>query len=239
MGLELIRLRNSRYWVIVPGVVSLCVVLGYVLLAGVDHEISIDAKKMFESVYTVFTQFGLLFFSPIVIYTFSNDYKEQNILFYKMSGCSSVKYFINKLSALAIYFVCAITGIVIITSAVLRDYSLTVIMILYLSCVTLFYLTVSCMWAYICKNFMTGFFVNLVIWLFTIVVAQSNKRLYMVAFYDSSSKVHKTFINLLNDSRYVKLMPLCVESIIYDVIVVGIALLIAELFKNRWKKNGI
>ena len=220
MGLELIRLRNSRYWVIVPGVVSLCVVLGYVLLAGVDHEISIDAKKMFESVYTVFTQFGLLFFSPIVIYTFSNDYKEQNILFYKMSGCSSVKYFINKLSALAIY-------------------SLTVIMILYLSCVTLFYLTVSSIWAYICKNFMTGFFVNLVIWLFTIVVAQSNKRLYMVAFYDSSSKVHKTFINLLNDSRYVKLMPLCVESIIYDVIVVGIALLIAELFKNRWKKNGI
>ena len=124
-------------------------------------------------------------------------------------------------------------------SIVLRDYYLTVIMILYLSCVTLFYLTVSCIWAYICKNFMTGFFVNLVIWLFTIVVAQSNKRLYMVAFYDSSSKVHKTFINLLNDSRYVKLMPLCVESIIYDVIVVGIALLIAELFKNRWKKNGI
>lgn len=46
----------------------------------------------------------MLFFSIIIIYSISLDYKEKNILFYKLFDIEAKEYFLRKLGVLILWF---------------------------------------------------------------------------------------------------------------------------------------
>ena len=83
MKLEMKRAVRNKFYVIFTLINLLNVLLGYILLVTIDKVQNVTFQDMFESVYTVYTQFGTLLFSAFIIMQFYVDYKEKNIFFYK------------------------------------------------------------------------------------------------------------------------------------------------------------
>lgn len=75
---------KNRYFLFYLLTVVICFLLGYVLLLSLDKIAHPSIGELYISVYTVFTQLGMLIFPVLVIQTFSTDYKGKNILFYKL-----------------------------------------------------------------------------------------------------------------------------------------------------------
>ena len=70
---------KNRYFIYYLATVIICFVLGYVLLVSLDKISNPSLEELFISIYTVFTQFGMLIFSVLTIQTFATDYKAKNI----------------------------------------------------------------------------------------------------------------------------------------------------------------
>ena len=87
---------KNRYFIYYLATVIICFVLGYVLLVSLDKISNPSLEELFISIYTVFTQFGMLIFSVLTIQTFATDYKEKNILFYKLMGITGLDFFLKK-----------------------------------------------------------------------------------------------------------------------------------------------
>lgn len=85
MKLEMKRAVRNKFYVIFTLINLLNVLLGYILLVTIDKVQNVTFQDMFESVYTVYTQFGTLLFSAFIIMQFYVDYKEKNIFFYKIT----------------------------------------------------------------------------------------------------------------------------------------------------------
>ena len=81
MIIELKRAIRSNFYIFFTLLNVLNVVLGYILLVTIDKVQTVSFQDMFESVYTVYTQFGTLLFSALIIMQFYTDYKEKNIMF--------------------------------------------------------------------------------------------------------------------------------------------------------------
>lgn len=56
-----------------------------------------SVQELYNSIYTVYTEFGMLIFPVLILQTFSGDYKNKNILFYKLMGYNWLRYFLEKL----------------------------------------------------------------------------------------------------------------------------------------------
>ena len=76
--------------------VAICFVLGYVLLVSLDKISNPTISELYVSIYTVITQFGMLIFPVLIIQSFVSDYKNKNILFYKLMGYNWLRYFFDK-----------------------------------------------------------------------------------------------------------------------------------------------
>ena len=96
MKLEMKRAVRNKFYVIFTLINLLNVLLGYILLVTIDKVQNVTFQDMFESVYTVYTQFGTLLFSAFIIMQFYVDYKEKNIFFYKTLGFSELRYYLTK-----------------------------------------------------------------------------------------------------------------------------------------------
>ena len=96
MKLEMKRAVRNKFYVIFTLINLLNVLLGYILLVTIDKVQNVTFQDMFESVYTVYTQFGTLLFSAFIIMQFYVDYKEKNIFFYKTLGFSELRYYFTK-----------------------------------------------------------------------------------------------------------------------------------------------
>ena len=88
----------------------MAVALGGLLMFSIDKVAieEITQKLLTYSTYTVYTQFGLFFFSPFIINCITSDYKSKNILFYKFIRINAFLYFLQKLLFL---FVLSIIGV--------------------------------------------------------------------------------------------------------------------------------
>lgn len=63
------------------------------LLASLDKIVNPTIAELYNSIYTVYTEFGMLIFPVLILSTFTSDYKNKNVLFYKLMGYNWLKYF--------------------------------------------------------------------------------------------------------------------------------------------------
>ena len=84
--------------------VAICFVLGYVLLVSLDKISNPTISELYVSIYTVITQFGMLIFPVLIIQSFVSDYKNKNILFYKLMGYNWLRYFLTKIAVILAWF---------------------------------------------------------------------------------------------------------------------------------------
>ena len=139
----------------------------------------ITLNVLFQSVYTVFTQFGMLILPIIVIYSFNIDYKEKNILFYQLLDINEITYFLTKVGVLIFWFSLYIFIFNTLTCILYKDFSKFMIMFAYYENVVIFYvLIVSCI-AFLFNNLISSFCLNLFLWISSIVASTvSESRIF-------------------------------------------------------------
>ena len=219
--------------------VALCFVLGYILLVSIDEvpTSEITNTLLFESVYTVFTQFGMLIFPVIVIISFNIDYKEKNILFYELLDVSEIKYFLSKLGVSIFWFTLSIFIMNTIVSLYFMDFSNFLIIFLHYETVVLCFITLVSVLAFLFNNLIAVFCLNLFLWIGSIVLSTAVPRLSFLSYYDASNQLYENIHKYVETSniQYLSLN----QSFFYDLIVFCLGISIIMIFKKRWKKNGI
>ena len=106
-------------------------VLGYVLLVSLDKNYDPTISELYISIYTVITQFGMLIFPVLIIQTFASDYKNKNILFYKLMGYNWLRYFLTKVAVILAWMSIIVLGGVVGISIMYQDFSYTLATMIY------------------------------------------------------------------------------------------------------------
>lgn len=214
--------------------------LGYVLLVSLDKIQVVSLNLLTQSVYTVYTQFGVFLFSPLFIITIANDYKDKNIAFYKMLGYSAFTYFLQKKMFI---FVCSIFSTVIISFTLLLLYGHFIMISIFfikVLLVILFYSSLSLFFAFILVQFLSAFFLMIGLWVVGIFVAQVNPCMKYFAYYDSTSMDYKNYVLFLSNKIEIKqIMYDMLNGLVFNSAVLGFTLLIIFFSNKIWSKYGI
>lgn len=235
--MELKRSFRSGYYLMCLVTICICFVLGFILVVSIDKIPKPTIEQLLYSIYTVYTQFGMLVFSVLVIYQMSVDYKEKNILFYKLCGYNWLKYFLNKLGIALLWLSVATIISILVVSIIYGDFSYSLSMIFYFESVLIYEVLVTSLWGFLFKNLILGFVVNLFFWLVSIVASTGNKLFALLSYYDASNDVYQQ-VGQYFDTKGDASLPI-VENCIYLLSAFIIILILVGIFRKRWERNGI
>lgn len=240
MYIELKRGVRNYYYLLMILISMLNVLLGYILLTTIDMMEEVTFYDLWESVYTVYTQFGTLLFASIIMMQFYQDYKEKNIIFYKVLNRNAISYFISKISAVILG---TILGTMVSSFMICVPYGeikwLPVIF-LKTEAVMLYYSLIMAVIGFLFENFLVGFFLNFFIWIIGIVVSDLSTCFQSCAFYDASGNDYEVFVSFLDDKLTITdFVSVIGSDYIFDICVFAVCLAIVFLFRKRWVKNGI
>lgn len=235
--MEVKKYLRNKFFLFSVITVGVCFFLGYFLLVSLDKIVYPNIAELYYSIFTVYTEFGMLIFPVLILYTFSNDYKNKNILFYKLMGYDFVKYFLEKL----IINVCSISiptifGLLIV-GIIYKDFSYLSIMILYFESVICFQILLECLWGFLFKSMMVGYMVNFVYWLFSIIFASATEKLSFFARYDAANNVYLNLGEYFN-TRNTNILDIQ-GNVMFTIFEFVIILSFICFFRRRWEKNGI
>lgn len=235
--MELKRSINNKNFLYCFTAVVLCFVLGYILLVSLDKVDNVTIKQLFESIYSVITQFGMMLFSIIVIYSFSVDYKEKNILFYRMLGINEVRYFLSKLLVMIFWFSISLLTMTIFICILYGDFSELWVMLCYSENALIYEILISALIAFLFKNMLAAYCINLSFWISSIVISTTFGKLSFLAYFDSSNilshKLSKYWIT--GNAEYLSIL----NSFMYNLILFCIVLCFVWIFRKRWLRNGL
>lgn len=235
--MEVKKYIRNRFYIFSIVTVGICFLLGYFLLASLDKIVYPSVTELYNSIYTVYTEFGMLIFPVLILQTFSSDYKNKNILFYKLIGYNWFHYFVEKL---VINFCCisipTILGLTFI-SVIYNDFSYLGVMIIYFESVISFQVLLECLWGFLFKSMMVGYMVNFAYWLFSIIFATANAKLSFFARYDAANSVYLK-LGKYFDTGHTAFLTIG-ENIVYTFLVLAIILCIVYFYRRGWEKNGI
>lgn len=164
--MEIKRSINNRNFLFCIATVVLSFVLGYILLVSIDKFENVTLKQLFFSVYTVFTQFGMMIFPIVVMYSINSDYKEKNVLFYKVIGIEAKQYFLRKLGVMLLWFSCALVAVIVAVCIIYNDFLEFWVMIMYFENVIVYITLIASLLAFMFKNILVSFCMNLFIWIY-------------------------------------------------------------------------
>lgn len=235
--MELKRILNNKNYLFCCITTIACFVFGYILPISIDHVETLRLCDYFDSVYTVITQFGPLVFSTVIIYIINTDYKEKNILFYSSIGYNSLKYFVVK-----IFFVCINFSLLLlietgISCFLYNDFHDYWIMFLYYECALLSEILMAAIFAFLFKNILTAFCVNLAVWIGTIILSSISDKFRFLAYYDASNQLYDELQHYFSTGNTSFLH--ITQSILYDTVLFFISVSIVIIFKKRWIRNGV
>ena len=235
--LEFKRSINNRSFIFCFLTVLISFILGYILLISIDKIEVVTLKQLYFSVYTVFTQFGIMIFSIVILYSINLDYKEKNILFYQAIGINAKKYFLNKLSVMLLWFSCAIFIAMFTVCSIYKDFSDFLVMLIYFENVIIYTLLISSLLGYIFKNILVAFGMNLFIWLGSIIIYTIFPNCKYIAYFDASNILYLNFEKYIDSGRleYLQIW----ESFLYNILLFIFVLSLVCIFSKRWIKNGI
>ena len=240
MTIELKRGMRSRFCIYFSLLNILSVVLGYILLVTIDKLQTVTFQDMFESVYTVYTQFGTLLFSALIIMQFYIDYKEKNIAFYKTLGFSEYRYFLAKVGMILL---ATIVGSFLASAIICLPYgklNLLPIVFLKIESVMIYYTLIISTISFIFSNFLVAFFTNVFLWIMGIVISAGSSFMQYFAYYDASTADYQYLMSYLDGKvNMSELLQHIAGNYIYDLAILVICIIVIWLSHGRWVKNGI
>lgn len=229
-----IKRKHHIFWALI---VLVCFLLGYFLLASLDGIPKPTIEELYFSIYTVYTEFGMLIFPVLILQAFYLDYKNKNIMFYKLLGYNSSSYFLHKILVEFVMLSVPTTVGVICVGIIYEDFANLVYMIISFEFVIFFQVMINCFWGFLIRNMVVAYVVNFAYWLISIMMCTANQNFAFLARYDAANPVYDDFRSFLTEN-YVRNLHLA-GNILYSVVLFGIIFVLMFLFRKRWEKNGI
>lgn len=240
MKLEMIRAVRSKFYVIFTLINILNVLLGYILLVTIDKIQNVTFKDMFESVYTVYTQFGTLLFSAFIIMQFYVDYKEKNMFFYKTLGFSELRYYLTKVGVILSATLIGTTFSSILICVPYGRLDMLPVVFIKIEALMIYYTLIISTIGFIFSDFLVAFFLSFFLWIVGIVVSASSSFMEYFAYYDASTTDYHHLISYLDGKiEITTLFHYIAENYIYDLIVCIICVIVILCLRKRWVQNGI
>lgn len=240
LTIEFKRSFHNRFIMIFLFLHTMAVGLGYILLVALDKVEIVTATLLEESVYTVYTQFGLFLFSPFFINIITEDYKDKNIVFYKILGYNQLTYFLQKLLFISI---CSVLGSLLSSCLVFGlhgYYAMIPIFFAKILAVMLFFSTLCLFFSFVLGKFLVTFFTIIILWISGIFVSQISPPMNYFAYYDAVSYDYKDFFHFLRGKILLEeFMPNLWKNFIFDSATLVLFLFLLILLKRSWIKNGI
>lgn len=214
--------------------------LGLILPITIDNIAisSLSYDLAVESVYTVYTQFGIFIFSPIIINFISDDYKEKTIYFYHKLGYSPLSYYLTKVISLVILLIITTLSSSLLLSLIFANYSILLAVFLKLLAVSSLFAILSSLFAFIFNSFVKAFIANFIFWLIGNLLSAGGGFLEFFSYYDAANTNYKNFIDFLSD-KGINIFSLLAKDYLYDFFILIISLILVFAFRKVWKKNGI
>lgn len=240
MKLEMKRAVRNQFYVIFTLINLLNVLLGYILLVTIDKVQNVTFQDMFESVYTVYTQFGTLLFSAFIIMQFYVDYKEKNIFFYKTLGFSELRYYLTKVGMILLATIIGSAFSSILVCVPYAKLGMLPVVFLKIEGVMIYYTLIISTIGFIFSNFLVAFFSSFFLWIAGIVVSAGSPFMEYFAYYDASTTDYHHLISYLDGKiEITSLLHYIAGNYVYDLIVFLICVMAVLCLRRRWAKNGI
>ena len=237
MKMELKRCVNNKTCLYAILSCFLAFVLGYFLLITIDHREAISLNDLYYSVYTVYSQFGFLIFPVIVSYVFGIDYKDKNILFYKMMGIKLVQFYLYKIVVLIVSCTVGTLVALLCIASIYNDFTNIIFVFMKYFSVLTYIILISSLFAFLFKNILGSFCVNLLVWILGIILSTIHPIFEYLCYYDASITRHKLFDEMLHNNT-LNFKFVC-SDLGYDIIICALVILLINIFSKRWIKNGI
>lgn len=239
MLIELKRIKNNHLGLYIVVISILSGILGLVLMLTLD-KMSFSEVTLGEiqySIYTVYTQFGFFFFPVLAIYHINNDYRDKNIIFYKMIKVNVFSYILFKICTLMLFMMIGIMIVAIGIGVIYGDLSNAFLFFIKLGNVSSFIVIVAVLYAYLCKSMILAYCINFAMWIMGAILHSINDIFRFTIFYDGSLERHRQFQEVLKNGHIIDRTVF--DELLYNLIVILVVVAIVGIFKKRWEKNGI
>lgn len=236
---EFERSIGSKVFLYLFTTTGIIFLMGWILPVGIDHVKGLLLHEYLFSTYTVFTQFGFLFFSFGAVYYINRDYNQKNIMFYKMFNSNSLTFYLRKIIVMfieevisIIFFLCAVSVLYKSMSHVLTAGLLYVL-------VSLYFLIISGVFAMLIKNMIIAMGGCIAFWISSLILVNTGGVLKNIAIFDASNTLYKNvekyFYSLNSTMPNITWQYICVNLIM----VMFLCILVVITLKKKWVNKGL
>lgn len=239
LKLEFKRSIGSKVFLYLFTVTGIIFLMGWILPVGIDHVKEILLHEYLFSTYTVFTQFGFLFFSFGAVYYINRDYSQKNIMFYKMCNSDSLTFYLRKIIVMFVEEVISIVFFTCAVSILYKSISHVFIAVLLYILVSLYFLLISGVFAMLIKNMITAMGGCIVFWISTLILVNIGGVFKNFAIFDASNTLYKNvesfFYSINSAMTNATWQHICINLI---TVAIGCILVVIAL-KKKWLNKGL
>lgn len=216
----------------------ICFGLGIILPIGMDHIKELTNIDFLFSLYTVYTQFGVMFFCFIGAYILNLDYHNHYTVFYNKFNINLVKNIFNKI---VVFFTESIISIVILMLIMGIYFHNFKFMLLFIGLILLIlyqdfvFITIVNLFT---NNLLILIGISFFCWLFSVALVSLGGIFKYVNVFDASN----TNYSLVNDlllGKYQHLPTIFCQNIIIELLWLTIIFIIVIFIRRKYWKNYI
>ncbi|MBO0441215.1 peptide ABC transporter permease [Candidatus Enterococcus ikei] len=236
--MEIKRTISNKIVFVLLAVILATFLMGWILPVGIDKVSSLTYREYLFSTYTVFTQFGFLMFAFLVAFFINKEYSGKTILFYRMMKDNSFTFYCKKVLTLVVETLGIIFSILLIISAVFKDFSVFLQMFFLFSMVAIQYILIVALISLLMANILLSIGFSLLYWIITVVFVSIGGLLRFFAIFDASNDLYGKVGAFLESSDAFLGIEDNLTVFLYILAIAIIAMVVAKLNNNRWLELG-
>lgn len=238
LKIEFKRTFHNKIFIYIFLINLICFSLGIILPIGLDHIKNITNTEFLFSVYTVYTQFGMLMFSFVIAQMFSKDYTEHYIYFYNQFKISLFRNILNKFIVFFSENIICIGCFILLSQIYFHSWKYSALFFILLLLVIIPYFIIVCLFSMISQNILMIIGLSLLTWLLSIIFITFGGIWKYINVFDASNINYQ----YLNDfmGHYIQKLPMQFhQNIFIELFVLLIILLIITSIKSKKWKYGL
>lgn len=237
--LEIKKSFHNKSFLYLFGMTAVAFIMGWILPVGIDKVAELHYSDYLFSTYTVFTQFGMLFFCFGTAFFFNREYSQKTILFYRSFGYNSTSFLFTKLLIMVIEEFVALTVCLFVSQLVFGESGFSVVSLILFFTVVLQYFLITGIFSMIFSNMLLVVGCSVMYWLATIILVSFGGAFKNFAVFDASNDFYNV-IDQYYAGKAVSFTGAEINPVIIEIAaLVAAALLVSLLSRKRWLKMGI
>lgn len=230
---------HNKTFLYLMALTGVAFVMGWILPVGIDKIDNLSYSDYLFSLYTVFTQFGLLFFCFVTSYYINRDYAQKNTLFYCSFGSNALEFYFRKILVLIVEESLSILCWLGVISIIYHDFSMFGITFVLFNVIVLQYFMISGVFSFLFNNLLVSIGLSIFFWITTIVMVSIGGVLKYAAVFDASNDMYWEIEKILSGTSAMLSMKSLQGIFIEITLLIIVNMMAVILSGKRWIKLGI